>query len=143
MKKIILSLFLLFTMVQSCLATNIGYIDYGYIYKNYSLTKKYIAQLEAKAQEVRKYNLTTKQAIATQKTQEAKDKVKKERYAGLVKLEKEYIELKKQMDTTIRAKVKAASDVVLAQKKLDIITDKRFIMSGGIDCTAEVFKALK
>lgn len=143
MKKIILSLFLFIAMAQTTFAAGIGYVDYVYIYKNSPIAKKYTAQLNAKAQEVRKYNSATKQLVDGQKTAEAKTKVKKDRQAGLVKLENDYINLKKQMDNTMRTKVKVASDAVLVQKKLDAIFDKRFLVTGGVDCTQEVFKAIK
>lgn len=143
MKKIILSLFFVLAMVQATYAAGVGYVDYTYIYKNLPLVKKYISQLDAKAQEVKKYNLATKQLIEAQKTTEAKTKVRQSRRAGLDKLEDDYINLKKQMDDMIRAKVKTASDIVISQKKLDAILDKRFVITGGIDCTQEVFKAIK
>ena len=40
-------------------------------------------------------------------------------------------------------KVKTASNIVVAQKKLDIIINDILRVSGGVDCTQDVLKAIK
>lgn len=143
MKKNIALLFCLLTLSQNVFAAGVGFVDYTYIYKNAASAKKFSAQMDAKVQEIRKYNLETVKIMKTKKTTEERIIVKNDRQANLVKLEKDYIGIKKQFDETMKAKVKVAADKVMAQKQLDIIVDKRYTVTGGIDCTQEVFKLIK
>ena len=141
MKKVILSLVLL-SLSNICFGA-IGYVDYNYIYKNLPLSQSYQKRIDIKANEVRSYNLQTQNLMKTQTTEASKAKVKEDRKQNLYKLEKEYIDLRYKQEAVVIDKVKKASDIVRAQKGLDMIIDKKSHISGGVDCTQDVFKAIK
>ncbi len=144
MMKKILFLFLSFIFLNNIsLAGGVGYIDYGVIYKTLPISIQYQNKIEAKAKEITNYNKTTKNLIATKKTPQEQSQVIKDRRAGQVKLQEEYLTLKQKHQQIVVQKVKTASNIVVAQKKLDIIINDRLRVSGGVDCTQDVLKAIK
>lgn len=142
MKKIILTL-AMFLFALSVQAQSVGYIDYTVIYKEYAPAKQLQTKIDAKVQEIRTYNKTTSSKIKAQKTNEAKAKVASSRKPALQKLEQEYIDLRYKQEGLVREKVKVAANVVLKQKNLDAIIDKKSIVAGGVDCTRDILKAIK
>lgn len=144
MKKILLflSLAVVLSSVET-FASGVGYVDYNYIYKNWSVSKQYTKQIEAKATAIKKYNEDTKKAVAAKQTTEEKQAYVNSRKAGYEKLRGEYTNLKNKQQTELMTKVKTASDVVLKQKELDIIVDRRVWVAGGVDCTTDILKAIK
>lgn len=143
MKKIILSLFMFLLSYSIASAQGVGYVDYSVIYKELPISKQLQKQIDLKAQAVRNYNQATKTQLSSKKTEAEKEQVRTSRKAQLIKLEKEYIELRYKQEAVVKAKVKTASDIVLSQKKLDIIIDKKMRVSGGVDCTSDILKAIK
>ena len=143
MKKIILSLFMFLLSYSIASAQGVGYVDYSVIYKELPISKQLQKQIDLKAQAVRDYNQATKTQLSSKKTEAEKEQVRTLRKAQLIKLEKEYIELRYKQEAVVKAKVKTASDIVLSQKKLDIIIDKKMQVSGGVDCTSDILKAIK
>ncbi len=143
MKKIILSLFMFLLSYSIASAQGVGYVDYSVIYKELPISKQLQKQIDLKAQAVRDYNQATKTQLSSKKTEAEKEQVRTSRKAQLIKLEKEYIELRYKQEAVVKAKVKTASDIVLSQKKLDIIIDKKMQVSGGVDCTSDILKAIK
>lgn len=144
MMKKILFLFLSFVFLNNItLASGVGYIDYGVIYKTLPISIQYQNKIEAKAKEITNYNKTTKNLVATKKTPQEQSQVIKDRRAGQVKLQEEYLTLKQKHQQIVVQKVKTASNIVVAQKKLDIIINDRLRVSGGVDCTQDVLKAIK
>ena len=143
MKKIILSLFMFLLSYSIASAQGVGYVDYSVIYKELPISKQLQKQIDLKAQAVRDYNQATKTQLSSKKTETEKEQVRTSRKAQLIKLEKEYIELRYKQEAVVKAKVKTASDIVLSQKKLDIIIDKKMQVSGGVDCTSDILKAIK
>lgn len=143
MKKIILSLFMFLLSYSIASAQGVGYVDYSVIYKELPISKQLQKQIDLKAQAVRDYNQATKTQLSSKKTEAEKEQVRTSRKAQLIKLEKEYIELRYKQEAVVKAKVKTASDIVLSQKKLDIIIDKKMRVSGGVDCTSDILKAIK
>lgn len=140
MKKLLLTLSVLLT--ANCFAA-IGYVDYTYIYKNLPISKSYQQRIDTKASEVRNYNLQTQNLMKTQSTAELKAKVRDSRKDNLYKLEKEYIDLRYKQEAVVKEKVAKAADIVRAQKGLDMIVDKKSRVSGGVDCTQEILRAIK
>ena len=143
MKKIILSLFMFLLSYSIASAQGVGYVDYSVIYKELPISKQLQKQIDLKAQAVRDYNQATKTQLSSKKTEAEKEQVRTLRKAQLIKLEKEYIELRYKQEAVVKVKVKTASDIVLSQKKLDIIIDKKMQVSGGVDCTSDILKAIK
>lgn len=143
MKKIILSFFMFLLSYSIANAQGVGYVDYSVIYKELPISKQLQKQIDLKAQAVRDYNQATKTQLSSKKTEAEKEQVRTSRKAQLIKLEKEYIELRYKQEAVVKAKVKTASDIVLSQKKLDIIIDKKMRVSGGVDCTSDILKAIK
>mgnify|MGYP001056624179 FL=1 len=141
MKKILLSIMVLLAG-QSCFAA-IGYIDYSYMYNNIPISKEYKKRADIKAQQVRNYNLATQKSINAQKTLEGKKQVRDSRKENLYKLEKEYIDLRYKQQAVVVEKVERAAEIVRAKKGLDMIVDKKYRVAGGVDCTMDVFKAIK
>ena len=143
MKKIFLSVSsLMFLLTQASFA-QVGYVDYSVIYKKLPVSQQYQKRIDIKAGQVRAYNLETQKQLNVQKTSEAKERIKTSRKDALIKLEREYIDLRYKQESVVKEKVKAASDIVVAKKKLDAIIDKKSVISGGVDCTEEVLKAIK
>lgn len=140
MKKLLLTLSVLLT--ANCFAA-VGYVDYTYIYKNLPISKSYQQRIDTKASEVRNYNLQTQNLMKTQSTAELKAKVRDSRKDNLYKLEKEYIDLRYKQEAVVKEKVAKAADIVRAQKGLDMIVDKKSRVSGGVDCTQEILRAIK
>lgn len=143
MKKIILSLFMFLLSYSIASAQGVGYVDYSVIYKELPISKQLQKQIDLKAQAVRDYNQATKTQLSSKKTEAEKEQVRTSRKAQLIKLEKEYIELRYKQEAVVKAKVKTASDIILSQKKMDIIIDKKMRVSGGVDCTSDILKAIK
>jgi len=140
MKKILLTLSVL--LAANCFAA-VGYVDYTYIYKNLPISKSYQQRIDTKASEVRNYNLQTQNLMKTQTTAELKAKVRDSRKENLYKLEKEYIDLRYKQEAVVKEKVAKAADIIRAQKGLDMIIDKKSRVSGGVDCTQDILKAIK
>ena len=65
------------------------------------------------------------------------------RKENLYKLEKEYIDLRYKQQAVVVEKVERAAEIVRAKKGLDMIVDKKYRVAGGVDCTMDVFKAIK
>lgn len=141
MKKVLLSLSMLF-FANSCFAA-VGYVDYSVIYKNLPISQQYQKRIDTKATEVRSYNLQTQTLSKAQTTPEAKAKVIESRKTNLYKIEKEYIDLRYKQEAVVKEKTAAASEIVRAQKGLDMIVDKKSRIAGGVDCTQEVLRAIK
>jgi len=139
MKKILLTLLALSSI--SAFA-QVGYVDYDYIYKNLPISQQYQKKINAKAKEVRDYNLETKK-MSENKTYDEKLQINASRKEALYKVEREYIDLRYKQEEVVKAKVQEASNTVLKAKELDMIIDKKSRVAGGVDCTQEIFKAIK
>lgn len=142
MKKIILTL-AMFLFALSVQAQSVGFVDYLVIYKEYGPAKQLQTKIDAKVQEIRTYNKTTADKVKAQKTPEAKSKLVASRKPALQKLEQEYIDLRYKQENLVREKVRAAANIVLKQKNLDAIIDRKSMVAGGVDCTREILKAIK
>ena len=120
----------------------VGYVDYNVIYQKLPISKSYQTKIDAKAEAVRKYNQETKSMLEG-KTFEQRQQINNSRKENLYKIEREYINLRYKQQEVVTAKVKAAADSVLVSKKLDAIVDKKSVISGGVDCTNDILKAIK
>lgn len=142
MKKIsLLLLLLLFT--STAFAAVVGYVDYDYIYENYSKSKEYTTKINAKAKEIKDYVQETQKQINKVTELDTKNKTIVDRKAGLEKLKKEYSSLIAQQEKLVRTKVKKAGETVRIQKELEIIVNKKTWVTGGVDCTADILKAIE
>ena len=141
MKKILLTLILLLTPMT--LANGVGYISYEYIYQKLPISKEYQKKIDAKTSQIKAYEKATLTQVDNEKDLEKKSQIIKARKEGLVKLQKEYLTLKEEQKNVILQKVKTASDIVLAQKGLDIIINSKIQVTGGVDCTLDVMKVIK
>ena len=142
MKKILIILSLLLTPMIAQ-ASGVGYINYEYVYLNLPISKEYQKKIDAKVAQLRSYEKATQAQVSAQKDIEKKSQIIKTRKTGLTKIQNEYLALKEEQQKIIISKVKTASDIVLTQKKLDIIINSKLRVSGGVDCTLDVMKAIK
>lgn len=142
MKKILLTLSTVLLTAQISFGA-IGYVDYSYIYKNLPISQDYKRRMDIKAQQIRSYNLETNKLIKAQKTNEEKTKINDSRKQQLHTLERDYINLSAKRDAVVQEKVKTASNIVMTNKKLEAILDSRFVITGAVNCTQDVFKAIK
>ena len=140
MKKLLfLSFIFLFSPI--CQAQT-GYVDYNVIYKNIEISNIYQKRIQEKEQLAKKIISDTQKNIIDKNDTERKEFLKAQK-EQLKKLEEEFIELKYQQDKTVKEKVKEAADIVLKEKGLDIIIDSEFRVTGGVDCTQDILKAIK
>ncbi len=142
-KTILLSTLALLFANNIVFAGGVGYVDYVYLSKNIAIAKEYDAKLKAKTNQINNYNKGINTELKAKKTKQEKQQVLAQKKPGYDKLRKEFYDILNKKDDAVKAKIKAASDIVLTQKKLDVITDKRLVVSGGIDCTQDVLKAIK
>lgn len=141
MKKILLISFIL--LMTNCFAATVGYVDYTTFAMSYPQSVAYKKQMDSKVSQIKTYAAATQKLIDSQKTNADKTNVGKQRIAQLNKMKKEYIDLKIKRDALIRQKMKEGSNIVLKQKKLEVIVSKANIISGGLDVTQDVLKAVK
>ena len=144
MKKIlsILSVVSILAISNAAFA-QVGYIDYGYISKNYPLAQKYTQTLKTKNAAIVTYAKQKDNEVKAAKTNAEKEKIKKEGIAQVKLKQKEVVSLKQKYEAELEAKVAAAAEKVRVQKKLDMIVKKDARVAGGVNCTNEVLSILK
>lgn len=145
MKKIILlliSVFLIFAMSNTAFAA-IGYVDYGYISKNYPLAQKYTQTLKSKSDAIVNYAKQKDSQVKAAATASEKEKIRKEGIAQVQTKQKELKTLKERYETELNSKVTAAAEKVRIQKGLDMIVKKDARVTGGVNCTNEILTILK
>ena len=122
MKKILslLSVISILTVSNAAFAA-IGYVDYGYISKNYPLAQKYSQTLKNKSQSIRTYAKQKDNQVAKAKTAAEKEKIRKEGISQVQLKQKEYSSLRTRYENELNSKVQAAAEKVRVQKKLDAI----------------------
>ena len=144
MKKILslLSVISILTVSNAAFAA-IGYVDYGYISKNYPLAQKYTQTLKTKNAAIITYAKQKDAQVKAAKTNAEKEKIRKEGIAQVNAKQKEIITLKQRYEAELEAKVAAAAEKVRVQKKLDMIVKKDARVAGGVNCTNDVLTILK
>ncbi|GBF23344.1 outer membrane protein [Candidatus Gastranaerophilus sp. (ex Termes propinquus)] len=149
MKKLTLTVSVIFALMfnllicNSAQAGNAGYVNYSKIVESYPLAQRYKKELDDKAQSLKKYLDQQEEELKKAKDQTAQQAVRKRALAEVEKRQKDYISTKTAREGEIEKKIKDASEQVRQSKKLDIIVKEESVVSGGVDCTADVIKLLK
>lgn len=144
LKKIFLSLAIILAMTtSSVMAAGIGYVDYGKVSTNYSLAKRYTAELDKKLEGIKSYATAQDAKIRAAKSDAERVQINKASLAEVAKRQKEYVALRNKYENELVLKVAAAAEKIRLQKKLDIIIKKDSRVTGGVDCTTEVLNLLK
>lgn len=145
MKKVLglLSILSIMSITGVCFAGGVGYVDYGYISKNYPLAQKYNSSLKTKAQNIKTYAQNQDAKIQKAQTKAEKEKLSKEGITQVEAKQKELNTLRVQYESELSGKVASASEKIRVKKGLDIIIKKNSRITGGVDCTTEVLNILK
>ncbi len=144
MKKIFFTalIFIISNMFHSVFA-QIGYVNYADLSENYPLAKKYNENLKLKNASIINYARQQDALIAKASTNEEKLRIKSSAMIEVGIKQSELKKLRKKYETELISKVKTASEIVRAQKKLDAIVKSDLILSGGVDCTNDVLNVLR
>lgn len=141
MKKLLLISFIL--LMTNCFAATVGYVDISAFTLSYPQSVAYKKQMDNKVAQIKAYATSSQKLIDSQKTNADKIRVGNERMAQLNKMKKEYNDLKTKRDNLVRQKIKEGGNIVLQQKKLEIIVNKSNVVAGGVDVTQDILKAVK
>ncbi len=144
MKKFlnVLSIISVLAVAQASFAA-VGYVDYGYISKNYPLAQKYSANIKAKSNAIKTYAENQDKKINAAQTKAQKDKLRSEGLNQVKTKQQEIINLRKQYESELSANVVRASEQVRARKNLDMIIKADARVTGGVNCTMDVLNILK
>ncbi len=143
MKKIILTLVATMFITLNANAQGIGYVDYDTITKNYSLSKKYNQTLQTKVKAIEAYSNQKQKEMNNAKSTNQKQTIATTAGKELDKKQKEYLALRDKYQAELTKNINSAVERVRVQKKLDIILNKKTVVSGGIDITQNVLVILK
>ncbi len=121
----------------------IGYVDYGKVSTDYSLAKRYTAELDKKLDAIKAYTTAQDKKIMAAKTDAEKKAIGTEAMKQLKLKQQDYAATRTRYENDLTAKVVAAAEKVRVAKKLDMIIKKDARVTGGVDCTLDVLNALK
>ncbi len=143
-KTIITALIALVSMISiNASFAAIGYVDYGKVSTDYSLAKRYAAELDKKVAAIKAYTTAQDKKITAAKTAAEKKAIGTESMKQLKIKQQDYVATRARYENDLTAKVVAAAEKVRVAKKLDIIIKKDSRVTGGVDCTLDVLNALK
>lgn len=145
MKKtfLITLLMLAFGLFNSANAYQIGTVDYSKMYAGLPQSIALQKQIDAKLQEIKNYSIATKKIIDSKIPDADKRKQVAPRIEQINKLKQQYGDLRKKQEEIVFAKTKIGADAVIKSKKVDVVVNKNYLISGGIDVTQDVLKAAK
>lgn len=146
MKKAIIAAFLTtlaLSFTGASFAAGIGYVDYDKVSTQYSLAKKYSADLDKKITDINTYASSQNKRVAAAKTDAEKKQIRTEALKNIRVKQQNYITTRNKYEAELTAKVVAASEKVRVSKNLDIILKKNARVTGGVDCTQDVLNILK
>jgi len=146
MKKTIITALLAIAVsagVSASYAAGIGYVDYAKVSTQYSLAKKYTAELDKKVTAIQNYAAAQDKKLATAKTDAERKTIRTEALKQVALKKQDYVATRNRYEAELTAKVVAAAEKIRVAKKLDVIIKKDSRVTGGVDCTAELLNALK
>jgi len=141
MKKLI-TLLLIYFIVQPAFAAGVGYINYEKIFNNYKYAQNVAKDLQAREKAASDY--------FKQKEDEynkLESPVKRQQFEAIVKVElqkkeTEFLQYKEQKENDVYNRIHAVVEKIRLEKQLDAIWDARCVFTGGVDITDEVIKKL-
>lgn len=139
----------IFGVLLVCLSLNkvvfaetIGYADFKKIETNYTFAQKTYKELDEKVLGLQQYLINKDKEYKAIESPLSKKNFEQ-------KVEKEYkakeealMKMKLQKEEEIFNNIQAASKIVSAQKKIDVVLDYRVILSGGTDITQDIIDYL-
>ena len=145
-KKTVITTFLALAIsfgAQASFAAGVGYVDYAKVSTQYSLAKKYTADLDKKVAAIKSYAKKKKKRANAAKTAAEKKTISDQAVKQVRAKQQEYIAARNKYEDELTKKVIAAAEQVRTAKKLDVIIKKDIRVSGGVDCTQDVLNILK
>lgn len=124
-------------------AAGIGYVDYSKVSTQYSLAKKYTADLDNKVNSIKVYAEAQQKKANAAKTAAEKKTITDAAVKQIKVKQQEYANARTKYENELTQKVVAAAEKVRISKGLDIIVKKDSRVTGGVDCTADVLNILK
>lgn len=131
-------------MTFSAKPNKVGLIDMIYVYENSETIRSSNEKLAKQNIKIQKLVATANQEIGElrEKAPESVDKKQQEIQAIIDKEVQAFYKLQKEASSVIEAKVQTLIESFARDKSLELILDKTFVTSGGIDLTNEFLKKL-
>jgi len=143
MKKVLLSMLAFMFFTLSANAAGVGVVNYDEISKNYSVAKRYNADLNNRVNAIKNLTKQKQKAVDEAKTNAEKTKLKKEALAQIEAKQKEYVQIRDRYEIELTKKINAAVETVRVQKKLDVVINSGAVITGGVNITKDVLAILK
>ena len=143
MKKVLLSILAFMFFTLSANAAGVGVVNYDEISKNYSVAKRYNADLNNRVNAIKNLTKQKQKAVDEAKTNAEKTKLKKEALAQIEAKQKEYVQIRDRYEIELTKKINAAVETVRVQKKLDVVINSGAVITGGVNITKDVLAILK
>lgn len=141
-KLLVITVAVVIASIKPVLADTIGYADFKKIENNYAYAQKAYKDLDDKVLELQQYLINKDKEYKAIESPLSKKNFEE-------KTEKEYkakedavLKLKLQKEEEIFNNIQAASKIVAAQKKVDVVFDYRVILTGGVDLTDDIITYL-
>lgn len=146
MKKTVVTMLLAAVVTfgaNASFAAGIGYVDYSRVSTQYSLAKKYSADLDKKVADIKSYADAQQKRANAAKTAAEKKTITEAAVKQVRLKQQQYITARNNYEKELTSKVVAAAEKVRVSKNLDIIIKKDMRVTGGVDCTTDVLNILK
>jgi outer membrane protein len=141
MKKIILSLALLFFSTQA-FAAGVGYINYEKVASEYQFAKASLREIETKGREIEQYLKAKEIEFNKLETPLQKQKFQETVQAEMKTKEKAFNDFRNKREEQVYQRIYAVSEKIRLEKELDVLIDARGVFSGGVDITDAVIQRL-
>ena len=141
MKKIILSLALLFFSTQA-FAAGVGYINYEKVASEYQFAKASLREIETKGREIEQYLKTKENEFNKLETPLQKQKFQEAVQAELKAKENAFNDFRNKKEEEVYKRIYAVSEKIRLEKGLDVLIDARGVFSGGVDISDIVIQRL-
>ncbi len=139
---IIFGIVLTLSVIKPVFADTIGFADFKKIESNYAYAQKTYKDIDEKVLGLQQYLINKDKEYKAIESPLSKKNFEE-------KTEKEYkakedavLKLKLQKEEEIFSNIQAASKIVSAQKKIDVVFDYRVILTGGVDLTQDIITYL-
>lgn len=146
MKKAIMATFLTVAALSCAtagFAAGVGYVDYNRVSTQYSLAKKYSADLDNKINSIKTYAESQDKRALAAKTDAERKQIRTDAIKNVRVKQQDYVTTRNKYEADLTAKVVAAAEKVRVSKGLDVILKKDARVTGGVDCTQDVLNILK
>ena len=123
-------------------AARIGYIDYTKVQENYSFAKASAKEVDAKSLELQQYIVDKEKQYKSLDTPVKKKNFEEKTAKEFKDKQDAFLKFKYDKEEAVYNKIKAATNEILVEQKLDAVLDYRVIFVGGIDITNLVLNKL-